>query len=301
MNLYIESVADYLIREWDRALAAESGPREARFIVESLDPESVFALFAKLDAHRLVWLQRRRIVCHFRVATALWREWCRPAGAEARLDQAMMRLGAEGRSWIDEEDRLTWYRNRTKRDEGADGLVVVLVGLNHATDQGGLVDFHRVDEARIWRDMDQSFVPWIRRINERLGLNASEGELEQFDCVLQQLFRVRPLRLGKLAEFLKGNVLVTETFYRLSDVSGRFFQELPFWGIPPLFSNENGSELRGTKGATALKEADAFISHRGYKTSFGQERDLDRIAEALDDPEFKIPNTQNGEKVYESV
>ncbi len=125
MNLYIESLADYLKDEWDRVLNTSDGPGEARFIVQSLDSKSVFALFTALDSHRLTWLQQRSIICHFRVATELWRDWCRPSGAETQLHQEMAALGALGpngeRLWIDEEDRLTWYRNRTTRDEEVDG------------------------------------------------------------------------------------------------------------------------------------------------------------------------------------
>ena len=139
MNLYIESLAEYLMREWDRTLKAPDGSHEARFIVESLDPDSVFKLFQSLDAHRLTWLQQQTIACHFRVATNLWHDWC-ATSEEIQLHQKMADLGALGSNgellWIDEEDRLTWYRNRTTLDEGTDVLVVVLVGLNHATDQG---------------------------------------------------------------------------------------------------------------------------------------------------------------------
>lgn len=68
MNLYIESLADYLIREWDRTLKAADGQKEARFIVQSLDPEGTFALFEALDEHRLAWLQQQGIACRFESA-----------------------------------------------------------------------------------------------------------------------------------------------------------------------------------------------------------------------------------------
>jgi DNA phosphorothioation-dependent restriction protein DptH len=281
MNLYIESLAAYLIGEWDRTLKAADGSHEARFIVESLAPEGVFALFQALDAHRLTWVQQQSIACYFRVATNLWRDWCPSRAAEAQLHQEMAALDALGpngeRLWIDEEDRLTWYRNRTTGDERVDGLVVVLVGLNHATDQGGLADFHRVDEARIWQEMGQDFVRWLRRISERLDLNAGDSEMEEFDAVLQQLFQVRPLRLGKLADFLEQQVIADGECYSFGDFTERFFKQLPAWGIPPLFVGGLGAELRGKKGATALKEADVFISHQRYKTPAGQKRDWLKI------------------------
>lgn len=306
MNLYIESLIEYLKGEWDHVLMVSDGPREARFIIQSLDPESVFAVFKALDDHRLFWLQKQNIKCCFRVATGLWREWSRDPDAEAQLHQKMAVLGAIGpngeRYWIDEEDRLTWYRNRTIQDyEGVDGLVVVLVGLNHATDQGGLADFHRVDEARIWYKIGESFVPWIKRINKRLDLNAGDGELEQFDMVLQQLFQVRPLRLNKLADFLERQVIARGDFYSLADFTECFFEQLPFWGIPPLFTNGQPADLRGKKGAVALKEADTFISHQRYKTTFGRKRDWLKIEKALSSPEFELPMIMGNEAIYDDV
>ena len=305
MNLHIESLANYLKHEWDRALVASDGTHEVRFIVESLNPEGVFALFQALDAHRLVCLQRQSIACHFRVATNLWRDWCATPGAEAQLHEKMKELGALGqdgeRLWIDEEDRLTWYRNRTNQDEGTEGLVVVLVGLNHATDQGGLADFHRVDESRIWRTMGQSFVPWLELINKRLDLNAGSPALEEFDVVLQQLFQVRPLRLGKLADFLEQSVIAGENFYSFDEFTNRFFKQIPFWKIPPLFDDGSGIELRGKKAANALKEADAFISHQRYKTPAGQKKDWQKIEKALKEADFNVPATLNGETIYKDL
>lgn len=244
MNLFIESLADYLIREWDRTLNVMDGPREARFIVQSLDPLGTLALFQALDEHRLAWLQKQSITCYFRVATALWRDWANTADPETQSEHAVVEL--MDREWIDQEDRLTWYRNRTRHDEGTDGLAIVLVGLNHATDQGGLSDFHRIDESRIWREIDESFVCWIKRINERMGLSANDNEIEQFNTVLQQLFHVRPLRLGKLAEFLEP-LISTGGCYQFTDFTERFFKQLFFWGIPPPVCRRKSHRVAGQK------------------------------------------------------
>ncbi len=298
MNLFIESLADYLIREWDHTFNIMDGPREARFIVQSLDPLGTLEIFQALDTHRLVWLQTQSITCHFRVATALWQDWTDATQPETQSEKAIAELLE--RDWIDQEDRLTWYRNRTSHDEETDGLVIVLVGLNHATDQGGLSDFHRVDESRIRQEMDKSFAPWIKRINERMGLSAGDNEIEQFNTVLQQLFQVRPLRLGKLAEFLEPLINAGDC-YQFTDFTEHFFKQLPFWGIPPLFAGEKATELRGKKGADALKEADAFISHQRYKTSTGQKKDWQKIQKALDKTEFELPATLDEDFAYENV
>jgi DNA phosphorothioation-dependent restriction protein DptH len=128
MNLFVWSVAEYIKKEWDRGISAGIGPTEVRFIVESLDPDSVFQLFQEFENHRLHHLQNRNIKGFFRVATNLWRDWCQSEGSEQALLRKMQAYkgGAEDdREWIDEEDRLTWYRSRTAQQEGVDALATV--------------------------------------------------------------------------------------------------------------------------------------------------------------------------------
>ena len=88
MNLYVESLADYIKQQWDETLTTTDGTREARFIVESLDPYSIFDLFAQLEEHRLQWIQQQTLECHFRVATKLWRDWSRTISPQQLRDIA---------------------------------------------------------------------------------------------------------------------------------------------------------------------------------------------------------------------
>jgi len=298
MNLFVEELLAHIKGEWDRALSDAGGTRESRFICQSLDPAVTFALFAALDEHRLHWLKEHQIECHFRVATGLWEDWCK-THPESDLDQQMAALGALGpngaRLWIDEEDRLTWYRSRT-RAPGSDGLVVVLVGLDHATDQGGLIDFHCVDEARLWQFMERGFESWASRLRDRLALDAAGSE--NLDLVLRELFMVRPLRLGRLADFLECQVIAGQPLASLQDVLEGVCAALPAWGIPPLLTVTGGGALKGKKSAAALKDADAFISHRRYKTASGQKKDWDKIATWFADPDFELPTTLDGAPAY---
>lgn len=286
-----------MIEEWDRALRVSSGPKEARFIVQSLGPEDTLALFEALEAHRLGSAQRAELVCYFRVATGLRKAWSDqgPVAFSASVRSAI--AGLEGKGWVDQEDRLTWYRNRTAQDENVPGLVVVLVGLNHATDQGGLADFHRVDEGRLIAQLKGSFQPWLQRICSRLGLNPGETELDRFDTVLRHLFDLRPLRLGKLAEFLEP-LIEQGHCYSFSEFRERCFKALPFWEIPPFLADGPAGVANGPEAAKALGVADAFISHQGYKTKAGQNKDWKKIEKALDEPGFVPPVDVDGKTVF---
>lgn len=286
MNLFVESLANYLKQEWDHALNAVQGPKEARFILQSLDPESTFSLFAELEEHRQRWGQRHSIECHFRVATGLWRDWQISTDADT-LDKAMRRLGGLGpngeRCWIDEDDRLTFYRNRTRAPH-LDGLVVVLVGFNHASDQGGQADFHRVDEQRLWQEMGQSFEGWVRRMAAHYAPDASDIEIERFDEVIQQLFHTRSRQLNKLAEFLDQVAGDGKDIVTLGDLLKQFYARLSYWGIPPLLNVPTGK-----KGVTYLKEADAFINHQRFKTPTEQKKAWKKLAEAFADGRLDVP------------
>jgi DNA phosphorothioation-dependent restriction protein DptH len=143
MNLFVEALADHITSTWDHGLKSE-GAREVRFILQSLGPAETLSLFEKLTAHAEKHYTAASTGCFFRTAKGLWDAWKEASGTAQGV---MKRLQAQG--WIDEKDQLTKYRNLLAKDEGKEALVVILVGLNHATDQGGLADFHVVDERRI--------------------------------------------------------------------------------------------------------------------------------------------------------
>ena len=297
MNLYVENLADYIKQQWHETLTRTDGTQEARFIIESLDPHSAFDLFTQLEEHRLQWTQQQTLECHFRVADKLWREWLRTFSPQQLHDIAAHHTHSTDPhldQWIDHEDRLTWYRNRT-RPHDVNGLVIVLVGLNHASDQGGLADFHLVDENRLWQPLQKTFQPWIQRLIDRHALAATDTEIDQLDSLIQQLFQACPRRLAKLAEFLEHHVIADGTdLYSVNDLIQRFYAKLPFWGIPPLLS-----EKKLTK--TLLKEAQTFIAHQRYKTPGEQKKAWTKLETAFNDNTLEIPETLTATSPYASV
>ncbi|MBK1644809.1 ATPase [Thiocapsa imhoffii] len=298
MNLFVASLADDLVTEWDRVLGEQDGPKEARFIIQSLSPLNAFDLFAALENHRGTWSARARIESHFKVATNLWEDW-RRGHSQAELLAEMNARGAprldEPQGWIDLGDQLTWYRNRTRTPQ-ADGLVIVLLGLNHASDQGGLANFHILDESRLWQRMERGFASWIERIDQHYGLSASTTEKERFDAILQDLFQTRPLQLERLSGFLQHQVLGDgDGIDAFSDVIELFYAKLSFWEIPPFFG------LRpDRKNAGLLKEAATFISHQRFKTKGEQKKAWEKIEQALEQDQLDLPNTLDDLPLYDS-
>ena len=142
MNLFIKTMADYIKEEWTRVLSSSDATKEVRLLTESLDPESALVLLEGLEQYRAsLAAEGKKIECYFRVATDLWSAW---QSNSAEYLNVQAKLESNQYNWIDKDNKLTWYRNRTL-EAGYDALVIVLVGFNHASDQGGLADFHLVD------------------------------------------------------------------------------------------------------------------------------------------------------------
>lgn len=290
MNLFIEELAAHIISTWDHGLRNE-GAREVRFILQSLGPAETLSLFETLHAHAGDEYGTE-IGCFFRTAKGLVDDWKDAPGVAA---DAIQRL--EDRGWVDMHDQLTKYRNMLAKDQGKTALVVVLVGLNHATDQGGLADFHVVDERRIARRLGPGFLPWVERIVERLGVSASANEIGQFDELLRTLSELRPLQLGRLASFLEP-MIKEGNCYGLDDFRARVLKALPAWDIPPLLPDASGAIPTGKKFLQMLKDAESFISHVGYKTAAKQKRDLAKLQEAVEQPGFALPTRADGEAEF---
>ncbi len=271
-------------------MSAPDGIREARFITESLSPQAAFDFFSALEEHRQTTVQTQNLVCHFRVATGLWREW------EKRGTHAILVEKMKSQHWIDEEDQLTFYRSITLPKD-KDGLVIVLVGLNHASDQGSLADFHLVNEARVWKMMEQSFEPWVQRICHRLGLDPTPSEFDRFESVLNELFKVRPLRLIKLSEFFETEIISSSTnFSNLTEVIDCFYQHLPYWDMPPLLHVE-----KNKKSTDLIKSVESFISHQHFKTPSDQKKAWEKIETAIKDERLELPQTLGGIAPYKSL
>ena len=306
MNLFVEDLAAYLIGEWTSIQKTQGGTQEARFIVESLSPDNTFALLQQLEEHRLRVAQKSRLECHFKVAKGLWDAWLKqPGESRENLIQKMQSLGGFdtiGESvdlrWIDEDDRLTWYRNLTKPAD-KDSLIVVLIGLNHTSDQGGLADFHLIDESRIWNQMEQSYQPWLIKLNKRVGLaDHIEADITRFDNALQELFSIKPRRLLRLAEFFETEIIPANKYVdNLNEVLISFYERLPFWGVPPLrFSTEKVKKVGETKGM--IKAADALISHQKLKSKSDQNKAKEKVDQLLQEPEFVLPETFGDTTAY---
>ena len=276
MSLYIETIFNYLKNEIEKS---PHKSQETRFIIQSLPPEESFKLFSLLESFELELLKNSTVKSYLKVASGLWSEWLSSYSETElkKLKQSHVK-GAilDSGNWIDLEDKLTWYRNRTVVDEDVDLLNIILIGLNHTTDQGGLSDFHLVDETRLWHSMGNTFSSWIEHLCLNLDVDITEFQLEELDALFIQLFEIRPLQLSKLSQFLH-SITSNKEFHSYNELLEEILINLPYWGIPLV--QLNGANIKGKSIFKIIHSAQIFISHQRYKTKTNQKKDWKKIEE----------------------
>jgi len=154
MNLFVESTTNYLAAQCDAILEGKT-EKEVRIFIQSLPPLIAQKIFTFItDRYYSDTLEK-----YVKVAKGLWEEWERKYPELSNQLENMVQRG-----WIDHEDKLTYYRNMSC-PAGKNGLIVIIIGLDHATDKGGLSDFHVVRESTIWRqELSGKYAPWIERL-----------------------------------------------------------------------------------------------------------------------------------------
>lgn len=268
MNLFVESVNSYLTSQCDRLLDGDEGT-EVRIFIQSLPPDPVQQIFSFLE-ERYFSAELER---HLKIAKGLWEEWCeRYPAFRNRLEQI------ERNGWVDLEDRLTHYRNLncppSKR-----GLLVVIVGLDHAPDKGGLSDFHVVRESTIWnKQLKRSFAGWLDHLISTAGHPAGDALTAALEKFLVTLFQHRPRSLVDLSDFLEREIYPSAASTDTgSALVALFYEKLPFWGIPPLLDIGNPER----QGHGLLAEAATFISHQPFQNRAERKKAKERVDNAI--------------------
>ena len=131
-QLFLASYQSYLKTIIDNSLQKSN---EVRIISQSMMPNHVLAIFLHIQA---MYGYSPQMKTYLKVANGLIEHW-QTLNLDERDTEAFEAL--ETNNWLDREDKLTWYRNRTTKDENIEMLLSVFVGREYSTDEGGLADF----------------------------------------------------------------------------------------------------------------------------------------------------------------
>ncbi|HMY00923.1 MAG TPA: hypothetical protein PKC44_14215, partial [Agitococcus sp.] len=111
----------------------------------------------------------------------------------------------------------------------------------------------------------------------------TETQEEQIDSIILELFKVKPRRLNKLAEYFQNYVIGDSSFYQAETFLEEFYTKLPFWDLPPIFIKN----IASSKMVGAIKIAGEFISHQFLKTLSEQNKTWQKIEKAIAEAEEK--------------
>lgn len=280
MNLFDQDLIEYVIKQCQSAFSVkeikENEKAEIRLFIKSMPPVHVLHLFQAINDYSIE--TSHNLERHFKVATGLWEYWQEQGVEQGVLNQ----LDKSG--WVDHEDRFTYYRNMSCPDDRG-GLMVVLVGLDHATDQGGLADFHVVTDDTLWDlVLNNSYSSWVSKILEGMDSN------EQSNKLLLDLFvalnRQRHRDLLHLSDYIETKLLVEE-ISSSQDLIDLLFETLPAWGIPPLLQVPSNPK----QAINLFNQASGFINHQYMDTPIKRKKVLNAFDKAIDEELLDKPET----------
>ncbi len=286
MNLFDQDLVNYVLEQCQLAFSGNNENGEVRIFIQSMPPDHVLHLFQAINEYSFG--TDHNLDRHFKVATGLWEYWREREEEQSLLNQL------DTNSWVDHEDRLTLYRNLSCPDD-RDGLLVILVGLDHTTDQGGLADFHVVTDEILWKQsLNSSYRLWVSRILDGVEANGQSKKL------LLDLFgalnRHRHRDLLGLSDYIETKLLA-KSLDSAQDIIDLLFETLPEWGVPPLL--QVPSNPKQALGLFNL--AHNFISHQFMDTPVKRKKVLNLLNKLIDDELLDIPETVGDAISYQQI
>lgn len=282
-DFFLESYQNFLVNTIQENLLKTN---ELRIVTQSLMPHQVLTIFTHLSQ---TFPFHNQFKSYFKVAHGLIQYW--ENQKLSSLDQqAFSEL--EKNDWLDYEDKLTWYRNRTLNDEQVDQLLILLVGLDHTTDKGGLSDFFICDDEKIWLSLDKQYQTWLIKAFGSLDIYISESQLQQFNATFESITQLIPLTLNQRSKLLMQCFADVENPTEFNNIFSYFFKVLPSIGIPYLNIENDLRAFQNKKGLQYLKSAYEFISHTRYKAKARKKNDFQKIYKNLSQDNFEIKDVK---------
>ena len=255
MNLFAQTLTEYLIKTIRPVIMNPSGGKEIRIFLASQPPRILYE--AASEVAEFLAGHPAQIKFEFKTGKALWETW--QQGALDEEDTTCVQK-IKNNNWVDEEDKLTFYRNlQWDSSSGYDFLVIILAGVELARDQASLDDFFRVDSDIIWNSvLKKSFDRWIRQIYQAQSdpVFAGDEEIEEADELLKVLHKHGAGDLLQVADYL--SQLDLNGLPGGNEALLAMYEGLGFWDLPLLkdMSLQNRSKWTGY-----IDAADRFFSH----------------------------------------
>ena len=269
MKLFSRTLTEFLTGRLKR-VAKTSETREYRVFLASFPPAVLYDIGRAVEEY-LLGIDRE-VEFVFRIGHHLWMKWqSAPDGATEPVLRELSSLG-----WVDTENRLTYFRNmKWSPSSGKDALVVMLAGVDRATDSASLADFYQIDSQTIWTEaLGSRFHCWLKWKLKAAGIEASTDDLKKMDELLQILHRHFAGDLLRISEFLD-QVSFSDAMTG-DDALRTLYGNLDFWGLPPLKS------MRTAKWGDYVRDTIDFFRYKPFLKESDRKKALKKIGTFLE-------------------
>ena len=270
MKLYAQTLTDYLIKSARSCLEGQAGSHELRIVTSSFPAEIVEQTGKAFQEFLSDRPQKIKFI--FKAGYGLLQDW--QQSSVPKEQDIVARLGRK--EWIDEEDKLTFYRNLKLDDfPEYDFLIIVLIGVDQARDKASLDDFFRVDARILWNDaLRRSFVPWLQKIFAKNSppISADEAQFEEIDALLKLLHRNGAGDLLQMVSFLEH--LDLSGAQDGKDVLLTMYDNLSFWKLPKFQDLPYGNRANWPK---YVQDSITFFSYQNFLKSAARNKTLKQI------------------------
>lgn len=268
MELFANTIFGQVHDIVNNHLSGSDPTGELRIFSSSITPDVTLHLATSLSD----FIKTKEINTNlvFKVGAQLWTDW--------KNDNKSIYFNhvksLEHNGWIDEEDRLTAYRDmKLDRKSGFDLLLIVLVGVDRAIDRGSLKDFYSITPDLLWREsLKGTFSTWIDSALRKNAIDTTRETNKLFDELLQRLRDYSAGDIKRISDFL--NHINFANAQDANSALKEAYRSLDFWGLPRIH-DFNLSK----KGKAYLDEAIAFFEYQKYLKSTERKKALKKLEE----------------------
>ncbi len=288
-NLLADSLFNYIKSNLDEGIDDSASGKEIRIFTASFHPEVLLETFELLEKYIFNNNSNKKVQAIYKVSHGLWKSW------QGKYNQNTLDRFT-GNHWVDLENKLTFYRNM-KISANNDLMLTILCGIEKSADQGGLKDFHIVDEETIWqREMNKDLSGWINRFLDSLHIyHKKSASINNF---FKELYKTVLRDLNDLSIFLNNTYEENKhnkIFENSDDVLDYLYRSLPRWGIPPIISSKYPDRL-----AKSIKPAFEFINYQRYMDRSKVKSDREKLETFINKNKntFFLPSSVSKKALY---
>jgi DNA phosphorothioation-dependent restriction protein DptH len=268
VKLANELIGAYIEQQCEAVLgAADVGSNKITLVVQSFPQLETCCLVDRVNKYFIgknIPVDARAI----KIAHGLWRSW-------SNEDKASLGdVESFARQFVDEDDQLTKFRNECH---------CVLIGYEHASDQGGLKDLTPVNENLLWECvLGGGFRQWVERISEEFDDDG--GARESLSAFLDVIHKFNARSLVRVSRFL--DLILAMEPETLRDFVDLCYFNLIAWGGLPLANLPIGRNL--PKVARYVEASKRFATHASFQSKNDRNKAISKLAKAQQgDPPYQ--------------